>query len=834
MEEKKHFPISHLAFELKITLIYVLTSLTGTVFISIFVLSLSRFREKELLVTLLALALDLPVVGFIQWLCNERWFRATRRYLKNPDSQLLAPVHVELLEFPWKGSILSLFLWMITFVVIISSRILFLSPLPTHRTVLLGMAILSGAFLAWPLQYFLFHQTIRSFLDLLPPSPPFQFPFKNIVVKYTLLFGSVLLGATLFGATLFVGTLHDALLNRAYKGIRNLLFLHRQEIFHSPEVHLPKEFSLLYQPSPDAFPAETFLEDRKTFLVVPVFTYELQDLPPTLAFYTPVEVGGMMRYLEYRRSTEDLRQKIGQIQRDLVILCFLLLIFFAVVLALIFLDITRPLRGLLRELPNPDLPYRTPEILLSDDEFMETLLQVQKMFRRFHKLTERISSLFWKIKDTYREITQDFLSFLEFYSEQNKMLNTISQNFSGFRDKTYDQLQLRESFQTSIHEAIQRLPLLLVRWDQQATLVGMMAQGIDSMSKIRNESSSLTAQAYKQLQYLVPRIHQILQGHQLLFSTITRLISVASETKLMKSSEFEKLEIPSQEIMEEKLKEIESLLEQLERFEKNSQIQIQEILRVCEAIDLLGFEALVLSAQGSSDSMEFRVVGDEVRDLASRALNDIKVFSQKLYDLVKETKEELLSLYQLFQNSLPLRQEYEQHLEKTRFHYESFLGQAKGENDIFQFKKRLEEIIHSLESLFSSLQNEAEENLNSATQLFDLIQEEADRHLDLIHRLSSEILLEKTEVNAIRRELENWNHQFTLLEKHLDLLGKQGARITKQLDRFSRHFADLRNLSGQKSEWWSTVRNQLEEIGLEISQREILVKRITQVVGQKI
>jgi hypothetical protein len=58
-------------------------------------------------------------------------------------------------------------------------------------------------------------------------------------------------------------------------------------------------------------------------------------------------------------------------------------------------------------------------------------------------------------------------------------------------------------------------------------------------------------------------------------------------------------------------------------------------------------------------------------------------------------------------------------------------------------------------------------------------------------------------------------------------------KMAKQLDLFFRHFSELRDLSGQKSEWWSSIRTQLESMGREISHREVLMKKITQAISQK-
>jgi hypothetical protein len=524
----------------------------------------------------------------------------------------------------------------------------------------------------------------------LPPPPSLEIPTLPFVPKYAGLSGSLVLSFLLYFLLFVYGFLHNALEEEFFryvrwqvKNVQTLLSAREDLSSLLGSVPALKMARVLPQPSPSAIPFSNFLEEKGRFFFFPLYRYETQEMGEDFLFYLSLSGG---KVLEIHFSPWEFFQGTKEIMFFYFPALSLFLLFvFSFILIVSFADISRPLRSFLRDV-DPRYPFKSPSFSPSDDEVVQLIIILQTIFGRFQKLIKGILDIYWVMRDTGKGIRLPVFSseispsdLVEFHS---KLLSSEVLPFYGFPQEI--QIPFEESWVDEATYFYHRVVLEL------ETLSQFPLPGF-------HDSSSLEV-FLRGKEFLKKEIEKGVEYY-------IQLRAFWEEQKrvyLQFSQGWERF-LSHLELTENLFQSQQKTFHPIIR-EETILLHIKEIEKIQEWVDAYGFEAILLAEEAPLSEGEFRVVGEEVRDLVERGRNLTKELKDtfRTFLFMRRKEKDLWGGWDLFSSYIKVQ--------KGKVH--AFLASLqgvmeKGEKELEQINailRKMREASDSLEERFSFME----------------------------------------------------------------------------------------------------------------------------------
>lgn len=666
-------PKSWRGFDLSTTAVYVITSLLGIALIFLLVSLVGRIRMAEYEAAVPVLVPVLALVAIVQNLFNRRWLQHTRDwYRRGPDGRDTAlenATYRELLVFPWRASLLSFLLWCFTLTAFVVSRVVLLEDIPVYKHGILVMAVLSNAFVAWTLQYFLFRRRIAALLTQVRPQRETvaDAPRQPMARKFFMLFSFLLLGAIMFATTLAYGLNRNSMLetvyeeaNELFESAEALLYDFRfgdqfdiQAKVEAISERVPGTFRLVPEVPGDGVRLERLFEQPSHLLgLLPYYRQELQSIPSTWTFVKSLHEGarGTGTYMVYTLDSTDVRERLSVLLWTMAITGILLTLLTGLSLAVFLADLTRPVR-LIRDALHPTGETMSPPpLLISDDELMAFSGGVRAMFVRLRGLFHELLDAYWDVKDERARIQEVAVRFQQRNQRDAQQISMVTGKLRDLAEEVQDlgqQLGAMSKVAETISQAIRMMT---------DTVANMHNETAQVRYRIREaaEWRALTGDDIRSTRDASVGLEQWLTEANLDFDMMLRkfreLVTTLHETDAELRGFLEHVEEGTEQSKSNHLilssegdrySEGVELIEEAQSRLDEVMLQFQGVEAIREQIDMLSFQAALVASQSTEFERDFRVVSDEIRDLSERAGSGIQRIFSAIWTLDQQGKQTL-------------------------------------------------------------------------------------------------------------------------------------------------------------------------------------------------
>jgi len=657
-------------FELRITVIFVITSLAGLTAMGAMLAMLGKFQLQEITVGGPAALPILGLVGGIQFLMNHYWLKASREwYLQGRNKGQRNAVYAELLRFPWRASLLSLGLWFLSLVLYTGTRLLLFESVPLYRHAVVALAIASSACAAWTLQYFLFRRTTFAMLERLDVSHEFlqTLPRMRITHKYTTLFGMLWIGAVLFAATIAYGLTRNNVLEDQYSKTRDL-FLTAESLLYKHQIddaldiqdkldvvnaRIRGTFDVVASPPADAVNVDRWFTSPQQLMGISYYRNEHQVLPEILHAYRRVSGDLKNVYLTYERSMRDVRSRLNTILLRTIGAAVLMMILLTTAMYGFMLDLMRPIHKIAARMEQNSVTLSTPPFVLTDDDLLGFSAGVRVMFLRLRTTLGELLQSFWSIKDRRQRIQGIAANFAHRTQLDGREIGVVTRRLRDMAEQIQELQQKLDAIADVGRSVEQALRLM------SETALGARTKVLDidgQLRRVRQWTRSTGEELraanralgdldrwlteaghdYDRLQRRFLEFDTRLGVHEKQLSLLDRQLREGEEhgeavTGLLASERDHYHEgIALVDGAQKRLDEV------MERF--------NEVEAIREQIDMLSFQAAVVASQSLEYERDFRVVSDEIRDLSERAHAGIHRIFSAIWRLEQQGKQSLQRL----------------------------------------------------------------------------------------------------------------------------------------------------------------------------------------------
>lgn len=656
-------------FESKITMVYVVSSLIGMSATFAALRLVLQFRREEFTILLPVLGPTLAVVAIAQAMINRRWLQHTRRAVVEGDGESQAMVYRELLAFPWRSSSLSFVLWLVSLFSLLAARQIWLDGIPLFRDAMIATAVVGNAFVAWTLQYLLFRRIVFARLETLDVDRDVLKRTRriSIVTKYSVLFGFLTFGAVFYATTLVYGLARRSLVEAFYAEVRDLFLTAETLIFEyefGSEIDIqaklatlsevvPGTFRITPERAPDSIDLRAVYAEPKSWFGLDFHEVELQEIPDRWILVWPltsVGLRGVSTWLEYEVDSTPLRAQLSRSLIRTLAIGVVLAIGMSLFTVFFLLELTRPIRRTRAGLHPRGENLSPPPLVASDDELILFSFAVRRMFMRLRELFQDLLRAYWEVKDRRTRLQEIVVRFQQRSKRDGQQivlvarrLRALAEHIQGLGHDLETMSYSAESITRIVRgmsEAASGLhnetALIRSRVRDAKDWVGSIGEGIVASGRAIHGLERWISETGHDFELIRRRFREMtltLGQHEEEAEEFHMRLSDgaghARTTHLLLAAEGERFDGGASLIQASQL-HLDVVMRQFDKIES-----------IREQVDMLSFQAAVVSSQSMAYERDFRVVADEIGDLSERAAAGIQEIFSKVWALNQQGRQTL-------------------------------------------------------------------------------------------------------------------------------------------------------------------------------------------------